>query len=519
MKRKLFSKVIGLFLAAAMLLSVNMTAFAVQSSDMGSFTVTGLDATSPKPVTVSAYPIITVNIDDDSRQPKYPMYQWNTAVEGWIEDNHPDYIEKDGSVKDVFEDLNDDTKDSFLQSLTAAIKGGTITLTGNNQVASTESVTFTGMNMGVYLLTASGGVKLYKPTTVALLPVETNGTWTVNANASAVMKSEDPSIVKTVTDLDKTVAIGDPVNYKLTVDVPDYPKDATAVKLTVKDTLSEGLTLDGDSITVYTGEGIVEENKVQDNSSTFEITIDSEDSNKFQIEFAEQFVIAHGGEKLTVTYNAKVNENAFTIDSLGNEAFIGYNNDPYDEASYQEKSDPENVYTYGIGLTKMNADASNTLSGAQFEVQKDGKTFKFTKETDGVYKYDTINGSSTVEVASDGTLLLKGLDTGTYQLKETKAPSGCALPSGEITVTITDVEPDGAIDDVNVSTSGTSEVTNGSVGETDQNVIQFHVLNKDTNFSLPATGGMGTMIFTVLGIALMAGAVTMLVVVLRKKRM
>lgn len=521
MKRKkaIVSKLIALLLTAVMMLSVSITVFAFSSTDKGSFIVTGLDASSEKKVTVSAYPIITVNIDDTAGQPKYPMYQWNEAVVSWMRSNYPAYIGTTGEVADAFDGLTAEEMDLFLQKLTAAIKAGKdITLSSTDQTATGGSVQFTNMNMGVYLLTASGGVKLYKPTTVELLPVEKNGVWEVQNDASAGMKSDDPRIEKTVTDPDKTVAIGDIVNYQLTVDVPDYPADATAVKLTVKDTLGTGLTLNADSITVYTGTVVSDSNKVTAGGTTFTTTIDPQNRNAFRIEFAEEFIIEHVGEQLTVVYNATVNENAFTTDSLGNEAFIGYNNDPYDTDSYKEKSDPENVYTYGISLVKKNADESESLSGAQFEIKKDSTVLRFKKGADGVYTYDT-TGVSTVEVASAGTLLVKGLDAGTYTLKETKAPSGYALPSGEITVVITDTQPDGEIDNVKVSTSGNATVKGAAIDDANKNVIKFNVLNNDTDFTLPVTGGMGTMIFTVIGIVLMAGAVTMLIVISRKKRL
>lgn len=140
--------------------------------------------------------------------------------------------------------------------------------------------------------------------------------------------------------------------------------------------------------------------------------------------------------------------------------------------------------------------------------------------TNGVYKYDE-NGTSTLEVAADGTLRVQGLDEGTYTLKEIQAPEGYVLPTGEITIVITDAAPeDGTIDTANV-TAGQGTVAINGAATASVNVVSFNVENTssdDAGFTLPTTGGMGTMIFTIAGVLLMAGAVTMIVVVSKKRK-
>lgn len=518
-REKLISKALAMVLSLVMLLSMSITVFAdsLKNDTTGSFTVNGLDGSAEKSIKVTAYKIIDVNIDDASGKPANPTYKWNESVATWVQNNYSSYIGEDKAVIG-FESIDTTTMDAFLQSMTAQIKNNSITPPCKTVLSTGASATFGDMQMGVYLLTVSGGVKLYQRTTVELLPVENNGNWEIDSPVTVTMKSNNPTIVKDVTDPDKTVAIGDTVNYKLTVDIPDYPADATAMKLVVKDRLSEGLTFNSESIKVYLGTTISDDKIVGADNYDFNSPLD--DGNyDFEMNFKENFIKANTGGKLTITYNATVNEYAFIKDALGNTAFIGYNSDPYNEDSYKEKTDNEKVYTYGIQLTKFKEDegTKTAISGAQFTLTDDDSTeLKFTRQSDGVYVLDNTNGDKTVEVASNGELLLQGLDVGVYVLKETKAPSGCMLPSGEITITITEDDPeDGIIDFIDVTTSGSSETDSEEI---EGNIIKFDVINHDSTFTLPETGGMGTMLFTILGISLMAGAVAMLIAISRKRK-
>ena len=115
------------------------------------------------------------------------------------------------------------------------------------------------------------------------------------------------------------------------------------------------------------------------------------------------------------------------------------------------------------------------------------------------------NLTETLVTDASGLITIEGLDLGTYILTETKAPSGYELPANpETTVTLADEngadgKPDGIL---NNDTDGTREQT---------------VVNTKPGV-LPKTGGIGTAVFTVCGIVLMAGAVVLLVCVSRRKK-
>lgn len=529
-KKSKVAKVLALCLAMVMILSMSMTAFAVTSDDTASFEVTGFD-TNPAP-TVSAYQIITVNIDDNSEQPEYPMYTWADAVAGWVTEHHPNYIDNnlgENAVSNAFANADGVDMTTFLEEMAAAIKGGTEIIgfvPTREVVASNGTALFENMAMGEYLITANGGVKIYQPTTIEVVPEYANGTWTVSdqtGDNAVPVKSVTPGIPEkdaSTEDNDKTVAIGDTVTYTLTVTVPSYPEDAVFTKFEVSDELDSGLAFDGNgTIHVYSDEAL--ENEISNDN----YTVTNPQGKTFLISFNSAFTTTYENPTLYITYTATVNENAFGEDALGNDAFLGYNNDPYTDSDYTTPGTHEDVYTYGIQFDKVDKDGG-ALSGAEFTLSDAGGTvltFTETSEDSGIYNYDPDSTNTTLTVSQGGSLQIQGLDVGTYTLKETKAPDNYVLPTGAITIVLTDAGEDGSLDATSSATAdGTSAIYGTvSVDDNDTNKITFDVQNtssEDAGFNLPQTGGMGTMIFTIAGIILMAGAITMVVVISRKKR-
>ena len=528
-KRSWIPKLMALCLAMVLTLSMSMTVFAVKSTDTGNIKVNGLD--SENQVTVSAYQIITVNVDDASGQPSYPMYTWNSEVADWLKENgYETYIDSNlgtNAVADAFGNMADDDQIKFLQEIAAAIRSGSelslnaaATQTTTQQGgAYAESVTFSDMTMGEYLLIASGGVKIYAPTTASVIPTEKEGTWTVQST-EVEMKSEAPGIDKDIVDDDdNTVAIGDTVTYKLTTKVPDYPENATNTTFYITDKLGAGFDYSGNStIKVYKG-SIDPDNIVTDGGN---YTVSNPEGTSFRIDFTSTFVEANATADIIVTYDAVVNENAFETDALGNDTVLVYANDPYADGTF-ETPDDYDVYTYGIQIDKVDKEG-NPLPGAQFTLSTSGNTLLHFTETaaDGVYRLDPDSDNTVLEVSADGTLEIQGLDLGTYILKETKAPSDHVLPTGTITIVLGDNEPDGTLEsEASSATAGGGTITIRGAVTVSKNIISFDIENtstEDAGFTLPTTGGMGTALFTIAGILLMGGAVVLVAAAVRRKR-
>ena len=128
-----------------------------------------------------------------------------------------------------------------------------------------------------------------------------------------------------------------------------------------------------------------------------------------------------------------------------------------------------------------------TLAGAGFEVRKASKesdALKFTRLADGVYKYDPEGKVTEVFTKANGTVKVQGLDVGTYYFKEITAPKGYSVNQNQSEATLAVGE--------NEKATGAIAVTTGMT---------------DTKLSaLPSTGGMGTYLFTIIGVVVMAGA-------------
>lgn len=569
-RNRLISRLLAMCLSVVMMLSMGITALAepITSTTTGNFDVIGFD-TTPAPI-VTAYQIITVNIDDTAGQPEYPMYTWAGPVADWLENNttYQAYIDPDlgaDAVADAFADgkVSAAEMTKFLEDLAAAIKANIAnafdSLVKKEVSASSGTASFTGMAMGEYLIIASGGVKIYQPTTVKLVPEYNDQKKEWNVGTAVVggetvgsnVKGSAPQIEKSLIEInddaasaDHTTAVGDTVTFKLAADVPEYPEGAKNKTFIISDKVGTGLEYQSNTVKVYSDL----ECKIQITTGyTLKTGKDaavpdkSKTQRTFVIEFEDSFFKSNPDlTKVYVTYDAKVTAGAFTGTTGGkliNDAFLGYSNDPYVDNSYREGTDRETLYTYAINLTKVKTNGEAiTTDTATFKLESGGTPLYFTG-SNGVYTHAAAGTpDATTDLmtsTADGTLKLQGLDEGTYTLTETNAPDGYVLPSGTITIMIKDADGSGVLDGrldpgkggENVEPLGGAEIYGRSTTDDGVDVkgtmISFKVVNKTAKeglFNLPVTGGAGTVIFTMAGILLMGGAVALLVVVLRRKR-
>ena len=354
-----------------------------------------------------------------------------------------------------------------------------------------------------------------------------------NWNVPITPKAEKPSVKKEVFDnfdnQDGTStgvfgssadhAINEKFQFKLTATLPastDHAYDYyDTYTVCFKDTLSEGITYDGlDSVVI------------ESNGTPYDIT---NDSSKYDIDISNlksqnSFVVKihdvkkcvanlNDGATITVTYTAHLNDKAYVNTGSGstknkNSVQLQYSNNPRPGEYWGTTPKSEvYVYTYQLNNTKYHDDdtTGNELAGAGFRLYSDEactpeQEVKLYKKDNFYYpiKDATDKAQDAVEMFSDehGQFNVRGLDAGTYYLKETNPPadySACA--NKEIVISATH--------DVNhVSLSGNLSTT---------------IINKKAGgITLPSTGGIGTTIFYVVGGGLMVAAIVLLVT---KKRM
>lgn len=534
---RVLSKITALCLALLMAVSALSTAaFAISNTDKGTITVRGVE----DGVTVSAYRLMDVNYDFQNNEPVDPVYHWVTSVQTWVNANYPGYSDaNEFNTKNV--DAN--TAAEFYDKLAAAIKGDSVELADNSRVGSGD---ITDLLMGNYLILIENGMKVYRPSAVNLVPQwnETSKEWKMTSPATVTVKASEPSLDKSInegvddghpTGKDSVstagniigsdnASIGDTINFDLRADIPQYPDNASAKNYAISDKLSAGLTLDSSSIKVYGVAAGGDETLLSQESGAYTIAnvrpSNQEASTSFTVNFDYDQI--KGYKKVHIHYEAVLNENAEIV-SAGNpnEAYLDYSNNPYDANSWNSKADKVTVYTYGIDVTKTNKNTTPTpLPGAEFELSRisGGEALRFIPSNEGVYRLakedEQSIGTAVLTVGSEhaendmkGKLRLVGLDAGTYYLKETKAPAGYNKISTPIEITIADSDYDGGVE-VKKDELVTDDLETGRVPVTVQN---------SQGFELPTTGGIGTVLFTAVGVVLM-GAGLVLFFLNRKRR-
>lgn len=542
------SKIMVLILTLTLLLSMGGVANAaeprnIEADSRAAITINGVENIG----IVTAYKVIDVNFDTENQQPLDPVYTWDNEVGKWLGDNgYGSYVEKiDNDVDDplddvyvvteTFRNLGDNSAEikQFVDKLASAIKikGEEFSLdvsSGNLAGSTGGSYEFGGMEMGAYLILVTGGVKIYSPIFTNVYPsfnekLGENGEWELAApEVSVTAKSEIPGLVKEVDD--PTVAIGDTVKYTLTIAVPQYPDNALDKRFAFGDRLPDGLSLVNDSVKIYAGSTEDVDNEI---TGCFAATEELDEGVTFEYYANTYDALMQAHPDLTtilVTYNAAVDSDAYNYkDGMVNTAYLEYDNDPYDDTDYRTIEDNEIVYTYALQITKT-GDDSEVLEGAEFELKRHDPegTMKFVKESDGIYHVAAQDEANTaverVVSNSKGIIQIKGLDVGSYTLTEVKAPDGYTLPSNpNTTITLSEGETtDGTLD--SIKADGVL-VTDDSVrvDGTDDNQGNVGISNSTSDFDLPRTGGIGTVIFTVAGILIMSGAVILLVTASKKK--
>ena len=293
----------------------------------------------------------------------------------------------------------------------------------------------------------------------------------------------------------------------------DYYKKYTVC---FNDTLSAGITFDNlDTVEIANVDG---GNPQVIDAANYTRNPNGSQSFKLSIDDVKTCAAAAGlnlneGATITVTYTAHLNENA-TVNTAGgpattdnkNSVFLQYSNNPRISTSLDWTPTSEVcVYTYQLNNTKYRdeANSGNELEGAGFSLYSDEactQEVKLYKEGAFYYPIKNATGKTAVEMksAADGTFNVKGLDAGTYYLKETTPPADySACRDTPIVISATH-------DVYHVSLSGESNLNN-------------KIINKKAGgITLPSTGGIGTTIFYVVGGGLMVAAIVLLVT---KKRM
>lgn len=365
----------------------------------------------------------------------------------------------------------------------------------------------------------------------SFLLMVTKGNW----NVPITPKAEKPTVEKKVYDNpDGTStggfgssadhAINEKFQFQLTATLPDSTNRAydyyDKYSVIFHDTLSEGITYDKDdeldSVVIKSN---VNTYNITDSSKYTIDTTDLESQNSFVVNIDVKACAKdagfdlNNGATITVTYTAHLNDEAYVNTAGGstsniNKVYLTYSNNPKDESSIGKtpESTPVYVYTYQLNNTKhQDTEKGPALEGACFRLYSDEACTDQSEvqlyQKDGFYyPIKDVLGKEAVEMksAANGTFNVKGLDAGTYYLKEITPPDGYSACK---VIPVTIKADHSRNDQVNLEGSNlTNDIVNIKAG----------------GITLPSTGGIGTTLFYVVGGGLMVAAIVLLVT---KKRM
>ena len=206
------------------------------------------------------------------------------------------------------------------------------------------------------------------------------------------------------------------------------------------------------------------------------------------------------GDTIIVTYNATIADSAVTTGSGTNTVVLNYSNDPsHPENTVPSTPDITTVYVYDLVIDKYDGTTNDKLAGAVFEISKTsgGTAIQLvTTTTANTYRVATaeeITGGNTITqvvTPSTGLITILGLDADTYYVKEVAPPLGYNGIDTPIEVVIT--------------ASGTTVTY--TVDGTEQADHTVEVEN-NAGVTLPTTGSVGTIIFTVIGVGVIIAGV------------
>ena len=491
-------KLVTLILTALLVLSIlPMNVFAAQRNVVADSKASITIENAVENDVLAAYKVVDITYNAAKNT---LSHEWNSLFD--------DYFSQTNSITnsanraytvDEFAALTKDSAElkTLLAGLPNYIAAKSISPVDTQTVAADGTATFANLAMGEYFIRPTSTTSVYQLMLQKIEPTVVNGTYVID-DVTFSAKHQKVSVTKTA---DKTsVTKNEKVTYTITVDIPTYATGATDRSFSVSDLLPDGLTIDTDSINVilkYLGF----ESTLPEGTYTLDKTATDDYTFKFSVDSTQYLDWAGlGGHQLIITYTATLNDDATTAVNTKetNTVTFDYSNYPYVANSHKQKTDTVDVTTFAIKIDKyVDGEETNKLAGAKFDLYRT----VYPGETGVTIPHTSIQG---IKLEGDKVTDADGVATfekyeanGTnydYYLVETQAPSGYNLLADAVKVNFTDTEV--------ATTAG---------------IYTVQVPNK-SGIQLPITGGTGTVIFTIIGIALMVGAVVLFVVSRKKAK-
>ena len=450
---------------------------------------------------------------------------------------------------------------SAKNALETAVKNGGVAMTETDATGHTSA---SGLEQGLYLVVETrvpeNVTSTCNPFFVSLPMTTVDGSeWLYDLTVYPKNQTGNPNLEKTVresksstgknngslTDITDgyahtaTASVGDIVDYQIISTLPTITSKASSLsEYTYVDTLSKGIKYNKNDVVIEF---------FRDSACTDKIATWGEDSAKFTVTYddtANSMTI-----RMTETGLAEINESeSVYTDSvkrgysdctmrityaatLTADAQMGDTDNPNEveltwkrtnTTYYDTLKDCCHVYTYGIDVLKQFSDGKGSVQNVKFLLHNDtDDVYVVADLKDGVYYAKGIAAkkadATTFVPNSSGHIIVKGLEDDAYSLTEIATDKGYVLLKEAVKIVITTKE-NGACEKCGAKLLTASATVNGKeVTMTDGNAIVPLTVINNPGFDLPKTGGYGTWMFTIGGVALL-GAAAFIVVKSRKHK-
>lgn len=502
----------------------------VVATTVGSITMTSADGSEKSNSLYHAYKIVNFDVSTDaSGKIVYTNPKINT--------NYREVIAEAmglSSTKTDYEILSAITDDLHKMAELAIMLKNTV---GSASYSTSDQGKFNNLDPGYYLILetanlAEDGDVISRPILVGFPDVDQGYDVKIKVKTSRADIEKKIVVNGDLYDTN-TAAVDEVVNYWALAGIPRYSSDAQNIKYYVTDTLSSGLSFNGENSVIakiVKNKGELPEEVIATLNRDHDYILKISDINgaTFRLELKNSNAIKEWGEagyNLLITYSATLlNSASYGATGNPNSINLTYSVKPSngDDATIKTTRDDTVItYTNKLKITKIDKE-NNKLKGA---------TFKLSKENDATWV-------KVLETSDQGELTFDNLEQGVYILEETNAPTGYNLMDHAIKFTISAANKNINVTDeltipnkgINVTESGNSNAannfkaiwkcvsTNNEIKVNDNDGTLSITIVNTKGFTLPGTGGSGTTIFTVVGISIILLGCSIILIYMKKTR-
>jgi len=446
-------------------------------------------------------------------------------------------------------------------ALEAAVKNGGVAMAETDTTGHTSA---SDMEQGLYLVVETrvpeNVTSTCNPFFVSLPMTTIDGAaWNYDVTVYPKNQTGNPTLDKTVreaknstgkntgslTDIKDGYAhtaaasVGDTVDYQIISTLPTITSKASSLsEYTYVDTMSKGIRYNKNDVVIefFKDAGCTDKITTWDESSGKFTVVYDDVQNSMTIKMTESGLSEINESESVYTDSVKRGYSDCTMRityaaTLTSDAKMGDIDNPNEveltwrrtnSTYFDTLNDCCHVYTYGVDILKQFSDGKGDIQNVKFLLHNDtDDVYVVAEQKDGVYYakgFAAKKADATTFIPnSSGHIVVKGLEDDAYSLTEIATDKGYVLLKEAVKIIIKTAES-GQCEKCGAKLLTASATVNGKdVSMTDGNAILPLTVVNNPGFDLPKTGGYGTWMFTIGGVALL-GAAAFIVIHSRKHK-